>query len=101
MFIDFYFVHFTTQTHFITHLSPKKYAEAQPGHQLFAKCAPSHDVIGGEPIAILGLNSRLRADTEQKNKISLCPTRALNPGPQSAIVPCMHYNSRRVEYKIR
>ncbi|KAG6465919.1 hypothetical protein O3G_MSEX015499 [Manduca sexta] len=51
-------------TYNITHLSPKEYAEAQPGHLLFAKCVPSHDVIGGEPIAISGANSR--ADTDQK-----------------------------------
>ncbi|KAG6455727.1 hypothetical protein O3G_MSEX009360 [Manduca sexta] len=48
-------------------LSPNGYVEAQLKHPLFAKCVPSHDVIGGELIAISGSNSRLRLDTEQKN----------------------------------
>ncbi|KAG6449368.1 hypothetical protein O3G_MSEX006022 [Manduca sexta] len=60
-------------------LSPKGYAEAQPWHPLFAKCVPSHDVIGGEPIAISGTNSRLRADTEQKNPNITLPDPGFEP----------------------
>ncbi|KAG6460349.1 hypothetical protein O3G_MSEX011921 [Manduca sexta] len=59
-----------THTHIYTQhheIYPRRgIAEAQPGHPLFAKCVPFHDVIG-EPIAISGTNSRLRADTKQKN----------------------------------
>ncbi|KAG6459804.1 hypothetical protein O3G_MSEX011610 [Manduca sexta] len=68
-----------TYIHNITHLSPKGYAEAQLGHPLFAKYVPSHDVIGGEPIAISGTNSRLRADTEQKNPNITLPDPGFEP----------------------
>ncbi|KAG6464233.1 hypothetical protein O3G_MSEX014374 [Manduca sexta] len=60
-------------------LSPKGYAKVQPGHQLFAKCVPSQDVIGGEPIAISGTNSRLWTDIEQKNPIITLPDPGFEP----------------------
>ncbi|KAG6464489.1 hypothetical protein O3G_MSEX014551 [Manduca sexta] len=74
------------RTHNLTCLSPKWYAEAQPEHALFAKCVLSYDVIGSEPIAISGTNSKLRANTEHKNP-NITFIRDSNPGPQSAAVP--------------
>ncbi|KAG6453215.1 hypothetical protein O3G_MSEX008021 [Manduca sexta] len=68
-----------THTHTITHLSPKGYAEVQPGHPLFGKCVPSQDVIGGEPIAISGTNSSLRADIEQTNPNMTLPDPGFEP----------------------
>ncbi|KAG6439590.1 hypothetical protein O3G_MSEX000902 [Manduca sexta] len=68
-----------THTHIITHLSPKGYAEVQPRHPLFAECVPSQDVIGGEPIAISGTNSRLRANIEQKNPNITLPDPGFEP----------------------
>ncbi|KAG6457907.1 hypothetical protein O3G_MSEX010548 [Manduca sexta] len=83
-----------THTHTPSHiLSPKGYAEAQPWHPLFAKCVPSHDVIGGEPIAISGTNSRLRADTEQKNpNITFARPGIRTQDLRALPVPRMQYN---------
>ncbi|KAG6462948.1 hypothetical protein O3G_MSEX013554 [Manduca sexta] len=62
--------------HNITHFIPEGVCRGATMAPTFRQ---SHDVIGGEPIAISGTNSRLRADTEQKNPNITLPDPGFEP----------------------